>query len=137
MKTVYRDVTIPLLILSIVVIFINEMGMDFDVKFLIGFSVLMGIMLYSLYQSGIMALLSALLSGNLLFVLLRYEVVTTPIDLMSFGVVIAGLCALIYNLISDDDMSEGGIRMDLIQPLSFMGFGATLYLSSFLLGFYL
>ena len=132
MKRVNRDVTIPFLMLSIVVIIFNEMAMGFDVKFILGISIFIGLLLYWIHSSKEMAILSALLSGNFIFICLKYKLIDSLIGLIALGIILAGSCALMYNIISDDNVSKRGSRSGLFKPISFMAFGATLFLSNLL-----
>ena len=132
MKKVSRDVTIPFLMLSILIVFFNVINITFDVKFLIALSVLIGLLLYWVYSSKEMAILSALLSGNIIFTCLKYELIESLIGLISVGIITAGVCALTYNIVSGDDVSKSGNREGLFIPVSFIAFGGAIYLSNLL-----
>ena len=90
MKKVSRDITIPFLMLSTLIVFFNVINTTFDVKFLIALSVLIGLLLYWVYSSKEMAILSALLSGNIIFTCLKYEFIESLIGLISVGIITAG-----------------------------------------------
>lgn len=130
MEFVKRDVTIPLLFIGFLMVFVQQAEIAFNVYLLIGAISISGLMLYWVFSSPMMVVISSLISGNAGFLLIKYGIVLDTFEVMCLIVVVSGVTALGYNVFVEDETKGKTEQGGIFQPAAFIAFGLFAYLGN-------